>query len=771
MKAINKVALIGGGPMGGVVVAHLANAGVKVLWLSYRKPASGNPLSAAIEKMLKTSPAPFMSKGAAKLIEVGNIDDDLGRVAECDWIIEAILERLDVKQAFYNKLDAVRRPGTPVSSNTSTIPLAKLVEGMPKAFRHDFMITHFFNPTRYMRLLEVVPGPDTDPAMVDAVAHFADVALGKSVIRCNDSPGFVANRLAIPWMAATMAETVDAGLTVEEADAVIGKPMGIPKTGVFGLVDLVGVDIGMETMTSMAGLLPKSDFYHIVNRDSTLALLRKMVAEGLTGRKGKGGFYRLKRDGEAKIKEALHLHTAEYRPEQTPDIPESKDLATLLATDTKYGRFAARVLGAVISYAASLVPSATADIESIDEAMRLGYNWRWGPFELADMVGVAKLIALLEREGLPVPALLRNAAGKSFYRIENGKRQFLGVDGAYHDIPRPPGVIMLEDIKRVAKPVLKNSSAAVWDIGDGVLCFEFTSKANSLDDKIIELLDKTIDLVQEKYKALVIYNEGQNFSVGANLGAALFAANIAAWGEIDKSVAAGQKTFKRLKYAPFPSVAAPSGMALGGGCEIVMHCSAVQASAESYIGLVETGSAGVVPGWGGSSELLARLRADKKMPRGPIPAVAKVLETVTNVTVSKSAAEAKELGFLRQTDGVTMNRYRLLADAKARALAMVPDYKPPAPPEFIWMPGRSGQELARGMVHAYRQRGLALPHDEVVNMALAEAVSGGDADLTDTLTEQQMLDLERAAFMRLVKTPATLARIEHVLETGKPLRN
>jgi 3-hydroxyacyl-CoA dehydrogenase len=417
------------------------------------------------------------------------------------------------------------------------------------------------------------------------------------------------------------------------------------------------------------------------------------------------------------------------------------------------------------------VPAATADIESIDEGMRLGYNWRWGPFELADMIGVAKLIALLEREKLPVPPLLRNAAGKSFYRVENGKRQFLGIDGAYHDITRPPGVIMLEDIKRVAKPVLKNGSAAVWDIGDGVLCFEFTSKANALDDKTMELLDKTIDLVQQKYKALVIYNEGENFSVGANLGSALFAANIAAWGEIEKTLAKGQQTLKRLKYAPFPTVAAPAGMALGGGCEIVMHSSAVQANAESYIGLTECVMVGVVPSWGGCGELLARLRANKKMPRGPIPAVAKLLETVTAATVSKSAAEAKEIGFLRETDGVTMNRYRLLADAKARALAMVADYKPPAPPEFSWMPGRSGQALARGMVHGFRQRGIALPHDEVVNLALAEVVCGGDADLTDKLTEQQVLDLERAAFMRLVKTPATLARIEHVLETGRPLRN
>src|SRR5271166_5767619 len=770
MKAINKVAVIGGGPMGAGVAAHLANAGVKVLWLSYRKAADRNALAAGVEKMLKTEPAPFMSKRAAKLIEVGNIDDDLGRVAECDWVTEAIIERLDLKQSLYRKLEAVRRPGTAVSSNTSTIPLAKLTEGMPETFRRDFLITHFFNPPRYMRLLEVVAGPDSDPATVDAVAQFADIALGKSIVRCNDSPGFIANCLGMTWVLTTMAETVDAGLSVEEADAIIGKPMGIPKTGVFGLTDLVGLDLALDTITSMASMLPKSDFFHSVNRDFTLTIIRKMVAEGYTGRKGKGGYYRLKREGGAKIKEAIDLNTVEYRPEQTADIPEAKDLATLLAADTKYGRFAARVLGATISYAATLVPSAASDVSAIDEAMRLGYNWRWGPFELADMIGVEKLIALLDREHLPVPALLRDAGGRSFYRVEGGRRQFLGIDGAYHDLTRPPGVIMLEDIKRVARPVLKNGSASVWDIGDGVLCFEFTSKSNALDELIMELLGKTIELVKQKHRALVIYNEGQNFSLGANLGIALFKANIAAWSEIDKAIAGGQQALKTLKYAPFPVVAAPSGMALGGGCEIILHSDAVQAQAESYIGLVETG-VGLVPGWGGTGELLARLRADKRMPRGPMPAVAKVFETVSTATVSKSAAEAKEIGFLRETDGITMNRYRLLADAKARALAMVADYTPPAPPEFSWMPGRSGQAAMRDAVEGFRKRGIATPHDAVVNAALAEVVCGGDADLTDTLTEQQLLDIERAAFLRLAKTPATLARIEHTLETGKPLRN
>ena len=775
MAAIRKVAVIGAGVMGAGIAAQIANAGVKVLLLDIvpqgakESAANRNALAAgAVEKMLKTEPAPFMSKRAAKLVETGNIEDDLSKVAECDWIIEAIIERLDLKQALYRKLDAVRRPGTAVSSNTSTIPLAKLTDGMPESFRRDFLITHFFNPPRYMRLLEVVAGPDSDPATVDAVAQFADVALGKSIVRCNDSPGFIANRLGMIWMQTAVMETFAAGLTVEEADTIIGKPMGIPKTGVFGLLDLVGLDLGPHINASMASLLPPSDAFHAVNRD--VPLVRKMIAEGYTGRKGKGGFYRLRRDGGARIKEAIDLATGEYRPEQKADIPEAKDLATLLAADTKYGRFAARVLGATISYAATLVPSVADDVASIDEAMRLGFNFRWGPFELADMIGVEKLIALLDREHLPVPALLRDAGGRSFYRVEGGRRQFLGIDGAYHDLTRPPGVIMLEDIKRVARPVLKNGSASVWDIGDGVLCFEFTSKSNALDELIMELLGKTIELVKQKHRALVIYNEGQNFSLGANLGIALFKANIAAWSEIDKAIAGGQQALKTLKYAPFPVVAAPSGMALGGGCEIILHSDAVQAHAESYIGLVETG-VGLVPGWGGSGELLLRLRADKRMPRGPMPAVAKVFETVSTATVSKSAAEAKEIGFLRESDGITMNRYRLLADAKARALAMAADYTPPAPPEFRWMPGRSGQAAMHGAVEGFRKRGIATAHDAVVGATLAEVVCGGNADLTDTLTEQQLLDIERAAFLRLAKTPATLARIEHVLETGKPLRN
>jgi 3-hydroxyacyl-CoA dehydrogenase len=427
------------------------------------------------------------------------------------------------------------------------------------------------------------------------------------------------------------------------------------------------------------------------------------------------------------------------------------------------------VLGQTLAYAAGLVPDAAEDITAIDEAMRLGYNWRWGPFELIDRLGAGWLAEKLAQDGLRVPSLLLAAKDKSFYRVQDGVRQYLGTDGSYHDVRRPEGVLMLEDIKRGSSPLLKNGSAAVWDIGDGVVCFEFTSKSNSLDDQIISLLGKTIALVEQKYRALVIYNEGSNFSVGANLGLAIFAANIAAWSEIEKSLATGQQTYKALKYAPFPVVSAPAGMALGGGCEILLHSDAVQAHAESYIGLVECG-VGVVPGWGGCKEMLSRWSTSGLLPRGPMPAPSKVFETVSVATVSKSAAEARDLLFLRPRDAITMNRYRLLADAKACALALAEHYVPPTPVD-LKLPGSAGKLAFMMAAEGFHRRGIATDHDLVVADALADVLSGGSADLVDIVSEDQLLALERGAFMRLMRTGGTLARIEHVLVTGKPLRN
>ena len=774
MDAIRRAAVIGAGVMGAGIAAQFANAGVPVLLLDIvPKDTSDRTAlaSGAVARMLKTEPAPFMSTRAAQFVTPGNLEDDLGQLADCDWIIEAVVERLDIKRSLYRKIDAVRRPGSAVSSNTSTIPLRDLIEGQSETFQRDFLITHFFNPPRYMRLLEIVAGPHTDAPLADRVVTFADQVLGKSIVHCKDSPGFIANRLGVYWLQVGVIEAMEGGLDIEEADAVIGRPVGIPKTGVFGLIDLVGLDLMPHINASLASALPKSDPFHAVNLE--LPLIDKMIAEGYTGRKGKGGFYRLNRSGGGKLKESIDLKSGAYRPSVEPELPElkaaAKDLRAFLASGSRLGHYAWRVLGQTLRYAASLIPEAADDVNAIDEAMRLGYNWQWGPFELIDRLGAGWFADHLEKDGLSVPPCLRAARDRGFYRIDQGRRQYLGTDGEYHDVERAPGVLMLEDIKRVSKPLLKNASAALWDLGDGVVCFEFTSKSNSLDEPIMALLDQTRALVQEKYRALVIYNEGRNFSVGANLGLALFAANIAAWGEIEKLIAAGQQAYKALKYAPFPVVSAPSGMALGGGCELLLHSDAVQAHAETYVGLVECG-VGVIPGWGGCKELLARWTTSGLLPRGPVPAPARVFETVSTATVSKSAANARELLFLRPHDGITMNRYRLLADAKALALKLAVDYVPPTPVE-LKLPGTSGRLAFDMAADGFHRRGVATDHDLVVADELAGVLSGGPADVIDLVTEDQLLDLERGAFMRLMKTEGTLQRIEHMLVTGKPLRN
>jgi 3-hydroxyacyl-CoA dehydrogenase len=771
MAAIAKVAVIGAGVMGAGIAAQVANAGVPVLLLDIlpREGGDRNAIaSGAVAKMLKTEPAPFMSPAAAKLIEVGNIEDDLGKVADCDWVIEAIIERLDLKQALYLRLDAVRRPGTAVSSNTSTIPLAKLVEGMPDGFRRDFLIAHFFNPPRYMRLLEMARGPDTDPEVFAKVVDFADRQLGKTVVKVHDTPGFIGNRIGIFWMQAAMKAAREQGLTVEQADAVMGRPMGAPKTGVFGLMDLVGLDLAPHINTSMTALLPPEDPFHTVAGD--FPLMQKMIAEGFTGRKGKGGFYRLNRE-RGKVMEAIDLNTGEYRDEVKAEVPSalSRDLRTLLSDPGELGRYGWTVLGQVLAYAASLVPEIAEDVAAVDEAMRLGFSWKQGPFELIDQLGTDWLAERLEAEGRPVPPLLAAARGRSFYRVEGGRRQVLGVDGEYHDLERPEGVLLLEDVKLRSEPVIRNGSAALWDIGEGVACFEVTTKMGALDDKVMILLQQAIGVVKERFKAMVIYTDAQNFSAGANLGLALFAANIAACGEIEKLIGLGQMMFKAMKYAPFPTVAAPAGLALGGGCEMCLNASAVQAAAETYIGLVETG-VGFIPGWGGNGELMDRLRQTKGMPKGPIPVMAKAFETISMATTAKSAAHARELGYLRPTDGVTMNRDRLLADAKARALSMVDGYQPPKPPEFQ-LAGPSGKLALMMAAESLHKQGVASDHDIVVAGELAAVLSGGQTDIVDVVTEQQLLILEREAFLRLARTPKTLARIEHTLATGKPLRN
>jgi 3-hydroxyacyl-CoA dehydrogenase len=772
---IRKAAVIGAGVMGSGIAAQIANGGVPVLLLDIVPEGAADRdvlAKGALDRLAKAEPAAFMSRDAMRLVTPGNLDDHLDRLGEVDWIVEAVVENLEVKRRLYEKLERARKAGSVVSSNTSTLPLARLTEGLPERFRRDFLVTHFFNPPRYMRLLELVAGPKTRAEAALRIATFADRALGKTVVRCKDTPGFIANRIGCFWMQAAFGHAFEIGLPIEEADAVLGRPLGIPKTGVFGLADLVGIDLLPHVAASLRAALPPDDPFHEV--DGEWPLIRKLIETGHTGRKGKGGFYRLGKAGGQRVKEAIDLSTGEYHTAAKPrldaiDAAKDGGPRALLEGEEPAARYAWQVMSGTLAYACSLVPEIADDIAAIDQAMRLGYNFRWGPFELLDRIGPAWFRERLEAEGVEVPPLLRTVGDRTFYRVEAGRLQHPTVDGGYADVVRPEGVLLLEDIKRREKPLARNGAASLWDIGDSVACLEFHSKMNAIDPDILDLIEKAIGIVTKEFRALVIYNEGSNFSVGANIGLALFAANVGVWPMVEDLVARGQKVYRKLKFAPFPVVAAPSGMALGGGCEICLNADAIQAHAETYIGLVETG-VGVVPAWTGCAELLARWVLHGKRPGGPMPAISKVFETIGLAKVAKSAHEAKEMLILREVDAVTMSRDRLLADAKAKALELAGDYRPPEKSE-ISLPGPSAKAALDMAVDALRLSGKATPHDEVVAGQLAVVLSGGATDITETLDDDDLLKLERQAFMSLVRHPATLARIEHMLETGKPLRN
>ncbi len=775
---IQSAAVIGAGVMGAGIAAHLANAGLPVLLLDVVPQGADNRnalAEGAIAKMLKAKPAAFVTKRVAKLVTPGNIEDDLGSLGAVDWIIEVVVENLEIKQDLYRKIEARRSKATIVSSNTSTLPLAKLVEGSSEEFQRHFLITHFFNPPRYMQLLEFVVGSRTRPEAVEALRDFADRRLGKGVVFCHDTPGFVANRIGGYWLKCAINEVLNLGLSVEEADAVMGRPAGMPKTGIFGLLDLVGLDLMPKVEASMAATLPKSDPYLAERRE--WPLLGKMIDTGYTGRKGKGGFYRLNKADGKRIKEAIDLDSGEYAPAakaalESLDAAKRGGLKALVEHDDKGGRFAWAVLSRVMSYAAGLLPEIADQVVDVDRAFRLGYNWERGPFEMIDELGAAAVAERLKAEGRAVPTLIEAAArAGGFYRVQDGRLEYLGRDGAYAPVPREDGVLLLSDIKLAAKPLAKNASASLWDLGDGVAGLEVHTKMNAIDADVLAMIDKAIKTVSgDAFKALVIYNEGSNFSAGVNLGLGLFAANIGLWPMIEDMVVKGQKAYRALKRAPFPVVAAPSGLALGGGCEILMNADAVQAHVESYIGLVEVG-VGLVPAWAGCAELLSRLAADPKRPKGPMAPVVAAFETIGLAKVATSALEAKELGFLGPEDGVSFNRERLLADAKAKALGLVEGYRPSEPVELT-LPGPAGKAALDFALRDLHAKGAASAHDLVVGCALTEVLTGGpDADPTEPVPEDRVLALERAAFSRLVRTPATLARMEHTLETGKPLRN
>lgn len=795
---INKVAVIGAGVMGSGIAAQVANAGLPVVLFDI-KVEDKDLAAEAVSKMLKADPAPFMRKSNAKLIETGNLEDDLDKLADVDWIIEVVVENLEIKHKTYVTLEKHRKEGSIVSSNTSTIPLHKLAEGQPESFKKDFLITHFFNPPRYMRLLELIVGKETRPEVTETVREFCDVRLGKGVVACHDTPGFIANRLGVYWLTVGVNEAIKQGVSIEEADAVMSKPVGIPKTGVFGLIDLVGIDLMPKLSESLLSTLGKDDPY----RDEFIdhKFVHEMIEAGYTGRKGKGGFYRLNPDAPkgTREKQALAIDAGKFdesmyakasKPKLASIDAGRKGLKAVVTTDDAGGKYAWEVLKKTLFYAAELVGEIADTVFDIDEGMKLGYNWKMGPFEMIDQLGAKWLAEQLLADDIGVPDILEQVGDGTFYRIEGGKQQYFGTDGEYHDVERPEGVLLLRDIKLTAEPVLKNGSAKVWDIGDGVLCFEKTSKMNTFDEDIFNLLEDTNKLISksDEYKALVVYNEASHFSAGANLGLAIFMINIAMWPQVEGFVSRGQKVFMDLKFSDFPVVGAPSGMALGGGCEILLASDAVQAHAETYCGLVEVG-VGLIPGWGGCKEMILRYqereRAKFAKDMGkigkdniwfspdttPVGAVRQAFETIGMATVAKSAQEAVDIGYFRDSDGISMNRDRLLYDAKQRALALADGYTAPEKRDNIRL-GGAGAKMALDLaVSDLRKSGKATPYDVVVSDHLASVLSGGDKDYTETLSEDDLISLELEEFMKLLRHDGTLERIEHMLETGKPLRN
>lgn len=794
---IKQVAVLGSGVMGSGIAAVLANAGIPVLLLDL--PAKEGPRNAmaegAIQKQLGGGAPGFAHKKYAKLVTAGNFEDDLAKLAECDWIVEVVVEKLAVKHDVYKKISAVRKKGSIVSSNTSTIPLHELLAGMPADLAQDFIITHFFNPPRFMKLLEVVPSPQFAAERFAAFCAFADRALGKGVVLTKDTPGFLANRIGVYWMTAGLVEALNTGISIEEADAVMSKPLGFPKTGMFGLYDLIGIDLMPLIAQEMLNTLPEKDAFRTLY--ALPELVKKMIAEGYTGRKGKGGFYRMnKGEGGKKTLEAINLKTGEYAAPKKVKL-ESVDaaklgLAALFSHPDIGGKYASAVMLKTLHYAASLIPEISDDIYSVDAAMQMGYNWKYGPFQMIDKLaaqgksGTEIFAGALQQAGMSVPPIIAQSLGKKLYDTQDGKRQQFSIGGKFTPVPIPDGSLMLEDLKIAGvKPVKKNASAQVWDLGDGVACLELTSKQNTWDPENLKMVAELPSLVQQKgFRALVVGTDAEHFSFGANIGYFLLACNTASWWAISDMVKQGQSAFMGLKYSNFPVVTSLSGMALGGGCELNLHADAVQAHIESYIGLVEVGI-GVIPGWGGCKELLLRhvaageaaqkaIAAGKRpevlMGSGPMPAISKAFEYISMAKVAGSAAEAQEMLIMNSKSRISMNRRRVLADAKELALKLAENYTPPEQ-RTIRLPGDSGYTALKLAVDNFRKNGKATPHDETVSLALARVLTGGHTDITQEVTEQQLLDLEHDYFMDLCKTTETRDRIAAMLNTSKPLRN
>ena len=775
---IQKVAVIGSGVMGAGIAAHCANAGCEVLLLDIipEDAADRNSIARhAIDSMLNSNPEMLMHKRNSERVTAGNIEDDLPKLKNFDWVIEAIVENLEIKRSLFERIAEYLGHGTILSSNTSTLPRSELVHGMPHDIASRFIITHFFNPPRYLPLLEIVAGPEVDNFVIERFSEFADIQLGKRVTYCNDTPGFIANRLGTYFNQRAFKATLDHGLTVEQADAMLSRPIGLPKTGVFGLMDLVGVDLVPHIMDSLlAHLEPDDPFHEIAGYGSEIVSL--MIENGYTGRKGKGGFYRLNETDGKRTKEARSFASGEYSPvDRAAAFPSAKmgkrGLAAIMDCNDTGSDFVTDVILDSLAYAAHIVPEVSDDIYAIDGAMKVGYNWKLGPFEMIDQIGASSMVERLESSGREVPKLISLAAEKDgFYTTVESQIKRLSPDGKMVTVDRAETNLTVADLKRGGEPLKRNGSASIWDMGDCVLLVEYHTKMNAMDPQNMEMLLNAVEMAKSgEWKGIVIGNDAPNFCAGANLGLALFASNLGAWKELDDFISLGQDTYQAVKYADVPIVAASAGMCLGGGAEILMHCDAVQAHAESYIGLVEVG-VGIVPAWGGCKELLGRLRDFGISTGGPMGPVMQAFETIGTAQVAKSAEQARSMAFLSPHDRITMNRDRLLYDAKNTALDLAADYCPPEPHTYQ-LPGSTGKAALQLAVTDLALSGAATSHDVVVANELAIILSGGITDATETLDEADLLLLERESIVRLGRNTDTLDRMQHMLETGKPLRN
>jgi 3-hydroxyacyl-CoA dehydrogenase len=813
VKRIHKVAVLGAGTMGARIAAHLANAGVPSSLLDIvptgADAASRNKIAVAgLDAARKAKPAAFFEPSLASLVTPGNFEDDLKRVAEVDWIIEAVVEDLDIKRALLKKVDALRKPGTIITTNTSGLPVAKIAEGFSDDFRRCWFGTHFFNPPRYMRLLEIIPTPDSDPALIDAVTDFADKHLGKGVVRAKDTPNFIANRIGTFSVMNVMGLMQDLDLTIEEVDALTGPAVGWPRSATFRTLDMVGLDILGHVVRNMsrAGQAPSPANPNEAGLELP-KFLQQMLDRKMLGDKTGGGFYkknvaRAPSPANPSQDERLGLDwkTLEYRPRQKAkfaslemakniDDPAQR-IRTLLGGSGrgKDEQFLWAALSNLWTYSANRIPEISDSIVEIDRAMRLGFNWELGPFELWDAAGVEPTVARMKKESRPIAANVEKllASGKnSWYADEpkasSGRAYFDLPSSSYKPVEEPAGVWSVTVAKKSNGVVKKNSGASLVDIGDGVACIDFHSKMNTLGADIVQLVSQTLKPggIGENFEAFVITNDAPNFSVGANLMLLLMSVQDEEWDEIDLAISAFQGMTQAMKFSPKPVVVAPFGMTLGGGVEMSLHAAARQPHAELYMGLVEVG-VGLLPGGGGCKEMLLRAinSASAVRPGGRgesvelMEAMKRAFETIAMGKVSTSAHEARGLGLLNASDRITMNRDRVLSDAKVRALELVrAGYEPPQMRTDLPAPGENILAALKLGIHLMRQGEYITEHEVKIGTKVAEVLCGGNVTPGTPVSEQYFLDLEREGFKSLCGEKKTQERIQYTLKTGKTLRN